>query len=194
LEDENDRTKALQQCPYGQPSDHLWFRETWRVGAWNVDDQSIAVDYRADNYTRPELLYVEDEEQFERLWFQSSEEAAMAGLELEDTGYHWEPGQAPTRWRPSIFMPRWAARCCPEILDVRAERVRDIDEVDAQCEGWDMSNHDPAKRYDPVTMNVARQWFASLWDSINAQREFGWDVNPWVWAITFPKWKPNATR
>jgi len=186
LEDENDQAKALQQCPYGQPGDHLWFRETWRVGGWNADDQSITVDYRADNYARPELLYVEDEEQFERLWEQSSEDAAKAGLVPDDEGYHWKPGQAPTRWRPNIYMPRWASRCCcPEILRVRVERVQDIDEVDAQCEGWDMSNHDPGETYDPVTMDIARQWFAGLWDAINAKRGFSWEVNPWVWAITF---------
>lgn len=27
--------------------------------------------------------------------------------------------------------------------------------------------------------------FRDLWDSINAKRGFGWDTNPWVWAVTF---------
>jgi hypothetical protein len=27
--------------------------------------------------------------------------------------------------------------------------------------------------------------FRNLWDSLNASRGYGWNVNPWVWAITF---------
>jgi hypothetical protein len=29
--------------------------------------------------------------------------------------------------------------------------------------------------------------FASLWDSINANRGLGWEANPWVWVIGFRK-------
>ena len=31
----------------------------------------------------------------------------------------------------------------------------------------------------------SRDDFQRLWDSINAKRGYGWDVNPWVWALTF---------
>lgn len=27
--------------------------------------------------------------------------------------------------------------------------------------------------------------FKTLWNSINAQGDYGWDTNPWVWAIEF---------
>jgi hypothetical protein len=27
--------------------------------------------------------------------------------------------------------------------------------------------------------------FQKLWDSINSKRGYGWNVNPWVWAISF---------
>lgn len=27
--------------------------------------------------------------------------------------------------------------------------------------------------------------FRTLWDSINAQRGFGWASNPWVWVVSF---------
>ena len=30
-----------------------------------------------------------------------------------------------------------------------------------------------------------RQAFALLWDSINAKRGCGWEINPWVWVISF---------
>jgi hypothetical protein len=32
-----------------------------------------------------------------------------------------------------------------------------------------------------------RHDFRILWDSINAKRGYGWDVNPWVWVVTFKR-------
>jgi hypothetical protein len=29
--------------------------------------------------------------------------------------------------------------------------------------------------------------FIELWDSLNAKRGYGWEANPWVWAIKFKK-------
>lgn len=85
-----------------------------------------------------------------------------------------------------MYMPRWAARLFLEIVSVRLERVQDISEADAQREGWDWSNHDLTKRYDPATMNTARQWFEVLWDKLNG-KEHPWSSNPWVWVIEFKR-------
>ena len=30
-----------------------------------------------------------------------------------------------------------------------------------------------------------RYIFKELWDSLNAKRGYGWEVNPWVWVISF---------
>ena len=80
-------------------------------------------------------------------------------------------------WRPSILMPKWAARIWLEITEVRAEKLQEISELDAAKEGCstDWSDY-------PMT-NVGA--FNRLWDSLNAKRGHGWDRNDWVWPISF---------
>jgi hypothetical protein len=80
--------------------------------------------------------------------------------------------------RPSIFMPRWASRIILEIVKVRVERVHDISHEDAIAEGM-------VYEY-PVTEKTR---YVSLWNSLNAKRGFGWNVNPWVWVIEFKRIK-----
>ena len=84
-------------------------------------------------------------------------------------------GDAYFTWRPSIFMPRWASRILLEITDVRVERLQEITMQDAIAESAPTLKGCP----DP------RVYFKDLWDEINADRGFSWDVNPWVWVIKF---------
>ena len=79
------------------------------------------------------------------------------------------------KWRPSIHMPRWAARILLEVTDVRVNRVQDIGEEDCLKEGIPSGNTLLGKRYH----------FGLLWNSINEKRGFGWDTNPWVWVVEF---------
>lgn len=88
----------------------------------------------------------------------------------------------PPKWLPSIHMPRMACRITLEVVSVRVERLQDISGEDCVAEGVDAlyepDTNVPADHYN-------RQTFASLWDSINAKRGFGWAANPWVWVIEF---------
>lgn len=86
----------------------------------------------------------------------------------------------PGYWKPSIFMPRWASRITLEIEDVRVERVQEITEDGAKAEGCA-----PVIIDGFVECGTRKTTFRALWDSINEKRGYGWDVNPWVWAITF---------
>ena len=88
-------------------------------------------------------------------------------------------------WKPSIFMPRAAARIFLRVTGVGAERVQDISEEDAGAEGYGdnfcigCGSCTGSDCYDP------RRWFQVLWQDINGKRGFGWDVNPWVWVYEF---------
>ncbi len=83
---------------------------------------------------------------------------------------------AKIKWRPSIHMPRDAARLFLRVTDVRAEWVQDISEKDAKAEGV-IAN-------DAVKVSSYTWWFHQLWDELNAKRGYGWDTNPWVWVFT----------
>lgn len=85
-----------------------------------------------------------------------------------------QPGAG--RYRPPMFMPRWASRGLYEIISVRVERLQDISEADCIAEGC------TAKHTTDADWS-ARQAYAVLWESINGGGS--WTANPWVWAIEF---------
>ncbi|MEL4294080.1 hypothetical protein [Shewanella xiamenensis] len=81
-----------------------------------------------------------------------------------------------SKWKPSIHMPRWAARIILEVTDVRVERLNDISEQDAKAEGFDY----PAVPGMGWKFN-ARHNFLVEWDQIYGNRS----SNHWVWVIEF---------
>ena len=186
----------LAACPYGQPGDRLWVRESWRIGAWDESDGTIAIDY-CDGPRREWLSILNDDdgEKFNHYWISCCDELARKRIEPGTDGrYHWEPGQSPLRWRPSIHMPRWASRITLEVVSVRVERLGDISEQDAIAEGVE-GHHiedgmywrnymltDEEAEVSPM-LTSAKASFRSLWESING--EGSWSINPWVWAVSF---------
>lgn len=196
--------------PIFRAGDRLWVRERWRVGAWNREKQAVAIDYSAGPTYRQEWLHVDDSELFNRLVHQSVEDAARAGVAVVGGKIKWPVGQGPTRWRPSIFMPRFASRILLELAGVGVERVKQISFDDCLAEGvistpfWGGDVDFAAIQADPDRdiwtpppgdegddginqgwMDYVRGVFIKRWDSINAKRGFGWAVNPWVWVLTF---------
>lgn len=104
--------------------------------------------------------------------------------------YHFEniPDISKIKWKPSIHMPKEAARIFLKIIDVRVERLQDISEYDAICEGIELlESTNLYKDYEDRhnSLNHARISFASLWNSINS--ELTWKSNPWVWVIDFER-------
>lgn len=77
------------------------------------------------------------------------------------------------KWRPSIHMPREAARIYLRVTDVRVERLQEITDEDIVAEGLQIGCY-----------------FDDLWDSTikPADRErYGWAADPWVWVIEFER-------
>lgn len=97
----------------------------------------------------------------------------------------WGCGVEHPRWKPSIHMPREAARIFLEVTEVRVERLQEISGRDVLAEGADNGKSNPAmgERWE----NMQRMAFQELWDSIYSKRGFGWEQNPWVWVISFKR-------
>lgn len=120
--------------------------------------------------------------------------------DYDDTS-KWRNGSF-AQWRPSIHMPRDAARIFLRVNDVQVERLNEISQSDAIDEGaltCDLCETDEykescekAKREGskPPIGYSPRERFAALWDSTIKNTEitkYGWAANPWVWVIKFER-------
>lgn len=108
-----------------------------------------------------------------------------------DGGVCYRASEKPTvkpdggKWRPSIFMPRWASRITLEVTEVRMEKLQDISEEDAKAEGCSAFDDSGIADADWIGCEdaTASTQYAALWESINGSGS--WDQNPWVWVYTF---------
>ena len=109
------------------------------------------------------------------------------GILYRATDSGWDDEDTGLRWRPSIFMPRWASRITLEITRVLVERLQEISDADARAEGiadggcLNCGESEPCGCADPAP--DARDAFAWLWQSIHGSNS--WHANPFVWVIEF---------
>lgn len=184
-------TQRGKPCPYGQPGDRLWVRETF------IDLRGTGVEHRPDpDGPLQRYAYAADC----RPGSHSDEVRKDFGL----------------KYKPSIHMPRDACRILLEITDVRVERLQDISEDQAKAEGcfftdygqqcfhggtgWKDVGDCPAQAghqqrngwaWDKTTSHeqclfTPRFAFANLWNSVGGD----WDANPWVWVVEFKRVTP----
>ena len=169
---ERDRDHFMP-CPYGQPGDRLWVRETWMPDAPRNGEWADTSFYGCGMSPLSEIP-----ECYRKPWH-CLFRATWDGCEL-------------VGWKSSIHMPRWASRITLEVTSVRVERLKAISEADAIAEGitplphhpgrW-LSGHRPGLNY-PSAVSAYRE----LWESINGPGS--WEANPWVWCVSFRRVTP----
>lgn len=137
-----------------------------------------------------DILYVR--ETFCKLWKLDGNDQIIEGTE---NYYYAADGHNPTpfncfpdedgfhsdrdcpKWRPSIHMPKEAARIFLRVTDVKAERLQDITEDGAEKEGCN----------DATSTAMG---FPFVWDTTVKKSDlskYGWVANPWVWVISFER-------
>lgn len=93
-------------------------------------------------------------------------------------------------WKPSIHMPKEAARIFLRVVNIRAEQLQRITKEDALAEGADEieswgGRGDFIKLADYTISN-----YAKIWDKTVRKADlprYGWAANPWVWVIRFER-------
>jgi len=155
----------IVSCPYGKRGDILWVRETFTDPT--PDKSGYPILYKAD-------------------------------FPITYEGTEWNPNEKFTleakdySWKPSIYMPKDAARIWLRIRDVRIERLQAISDSDARKEGIEIFWKKEINGFEIVESKSITSWtkipsdtFKSLWKSINGYKS--WNDNPWVWVIEFER-------
>ena len=152
---------AIDYAPY-QPGDILYVRETWFYEEHMHDLTVGEPDLPSGRYSHRYIF------------------------KANNPDYPVNVGAGATGWRPSIHMPKEAARIFLRVTDVRVERLRRITSYEIVKEGIDNS------KCIPPSSKIYRLFeeFKTLWNNTikPADRDrYGWSANPWVWVIEFKR-------
>ncbi|WP_419721080.1 hypothetical protein [Pectobacterium brasiliense] len=108
------------KCPFGQPGDRLWVRETSGLQV-RRDALGGTGEFRVYRASNPDAIR-----------------------------FTTASGKAyPIKWTPSIHMPRWASRITLEITDVRVEKLKHIPRDGIIAEGYPAERAIDGGDYDP---------------------------------------------
>lgn len=168
----NDITEeelSKQWNPPYQTDDILYVRETWQCWRAHRYEATADIRFRAGG----------DDV---RLQFANGNTDSINRLDYDTFVHKWFSHNG--EWKPSLFMPKKAARIWLKVTDVRVERLRDITPEQIGREGVEVE-------YPHVLNGEEKRYaFSTLWNSTikksNLNR-YGWDANPWVWVIEFER-------
>ena len=163
-----DDYKTYFLNPPCQPGGILYVRETWAYGYVDTTDfecrcnecffEELKAGTKKDSFLMPRYFYRTEN---------------LDGLNI--------------RWRPSIHMPKEAARLFLRVTGVRVERLQDITYEECKAEGFDgVIFEDDTEGLPAIAINR----FSRMWDSTIKKKNIGlfdWEANPWVWVIEFER-------
>lgn len=174
---------CIGKWTYPNRGAHEFWGEEYRLPE-NIKDEELSKQWNPPYHT-DDILYVRE------TW----KKAPNGYYYYED----WQRNDIAdvTKWKPSIHMPKEAARIWLKVTDVRVERLQDITPKRAESEGVGNLFYDDIgygeKNYgtevDPE-YGIAKEQFAWLWESTIKKSDldrYGWDANPWVWVIEFER-------
>lgn len=163
------------QCikpPY-QPGDILYVRETWKC-------------WRAHRYEATADIMFKADGDGVQLQFANGSTDSIDRFDYDKFVNKWFSHNG--EWKPSIFMPKEAARIWLKVTNVRVERLQQITEVGIRKEGIEVDPKECVGKFDFISELFFL--FQRLWDSTIKKSDldrYGWDANPWVWVIEFER-------
>ena len=171
------------------PGDILWVRETWQAvyeTEWSEDKPDTGENIRdlIPNFDSIQKVEAGISQECSSM----SMKARMKYFVFKASDIKYTDDKNGLVWRPSIHMPREAARIFLRVTDVRVERLRDMRLKDFEKEGVQLNF---IENGDLVMGPIrASERFSGVWDSTIKPKyrpTYGWDANPWVWVIEFKR-------
>lgn len=168
--------------PLGFVTDSTEKKEVGCFG-FGIDEYGGSIQYAKPLYQLGDILYVREK------WHKYTKrvgEGKSCHL-AEFYGYkasiaNSEDSDEP--WKPSIHMPKEAARIWLKVTDVRVERLQDITPEQICREGVEVE-------YPHVLNGEEKRYaFSALWNSTIKKADldrYGWNANPYVWVIEFER-------
>lgn len=171
-----------------EPGDILYVRETWQCWRAHRYEATADIRFRAGG----------DDV---RLQFANGNTDSIDRLDYDTFVHKWFCHNG--EWKPSLFMPKEAARIWLKVTDVRVERLQEMKPVDVIKEGaypdcWDCLNtygesgsqccygtEEQCSQCDEVMMEWEKLWTSTIKKS--DLDWYGWSANPWVWVIEFER-------
>ena len=154
---------------YPSDSAYVYWGEEYRLPDFiTEDDKKMAWK---PPYHTDDILYVRETWDYLEGW--KIGDPSIAGKYFYRADGDFRPCSWKSNWRPSIHMPKEAARISLKVTNVRVERLQDIDDDGVVSEGLEIGAP-----------------FDELWDSTIKKSDidrYGWGANPWVWVIKFER-------
>jgi hypothetical protein len=166
--------------PY-QKGDVLWVRETWRCMGFDDADPGE---------TKKILVQYKDE--------------TSRWVDFDNVARWGKYAVCWAGWRPSIHMPREAARITLKVKSVRVERLQEISKEDVRAEGWPefyiwggqrmeyLGPYCDSSSYSAQEHKVcspdfchSQDCYSAFWNKLNAKRGYSWESNPYVYVYEF---------
>ena len=155
--------------PLGFVTDSAERKEIGCFG-FGVDKYGGSIQYAKPPYQPGDILYVRE------TFIQAA--AHIFWYKADDNSWISEG----LRWKPSIHMPKEAARIWLKVTDVRVKRLQEMWASDVSKEGIYFTK--------PTTADEMLMAFAKLWNSTIKKSDldrYCWDANPYVWVIEFER-------
>nr|DAV51316.1 MAG TPA: ASCH domain protein [Caudoviricetes sp.] len=158
--------------PY-HTGDILYVRETWQCWRAHRYEATADIRFRAGG----------DDV---RLQFANGNTDSINRLDYDTFVHKWFSHNG--EWKPSLFMPKEAARIWLKVTNVRVERLQQITEVGIRKEGIEVDPKECVGKFDFISELFFL--FQRLWDSTIKKSDldrYGWSANPLVWIIEFER-------
>lgn len=152
-----------------EPGDILYVRETWQCWRAHRYEATADIRFRAGG----------DDV---RLQFANGNTDSINRLDYDTFVHKWFSHNG--KWKPSIHMPKEAARIWLKVTDVRVERLQEITAESALTEGADKYIRANGTLNEDQTITS----FIGIWNNTIKKSDidrYGWDTSPWVWVIEF---------